>query len=336
MRIYQSSMTIRHLREFAKRHPNLMPNILLSYALLANDLPHFLRRDRSLYRSIILDSGVFSLQKPGARQTPEELYPKFKTFTQYNPGAWDLIFNFDLHFGLDSYDKNLEYQIDLEQAGIPVVPVIHNIYNDDADKIIARCQTAPKVDPQSASNFDPLELNVMASPRGRGGGSLLASVLEPPAVVAGLDDLAVMRHPVQERRGHLGVAKDLAPLPEGQVSRHQDRRPFVELGEQVKQQLGAHAGKRQIAKLVEHDDIRSAQLVGQASALAGKLLLLQEIGQVHEVEEPGACPVSYRLAGDGYGQVRLAGARAADENDILASFQKASFIKGADVKFIDG
>ena len=32
-----------------------------------------------------------------------------------------------------------------------------------------RCQTAPKIDPQSASNFDPLELSVMASPRGRGG-----------------------------------------------------------------------------------------------------------------------------------------------------------------------
>ena len=91
------------------------------------------------------------------------------------------------------------------------------------------CQTAPKIDPQSASNFDPLELSVMASPRGRGGGSLLASVFEPPAVVAGLDDLAMMGHPIQERRGHLGVAKDLAPLAKGQVGRHQDRRPFVEL-----------------------------------------------------------------------------------------------------------
>lgn len=138
MRIYQSSMTMRQLREFAKRNPGIKPNILLSYALLANDFPHFLRNERSLYRSLILDSGVFSLQKPGSKQTPEELYPKFKTFAQYSTATWDLIFNFDLHFGLDSYDKNLEFQIDLEQAGIPVVPVIHNIYNDDADKILAR------------------------------------------------------------------------------------------------------------------------------------------------------------------------------------------------------
>ena len=47
-------------------------------------------------------------------------------------------------------------------------------------------------------------------------------MLEPLTGVASLNDLAVMRHPVQERRGHLGVAKDLASLAKGQVGRHQD------------------------------------------------------------------------------------------------------------------
>ena len=138
MRIYQSSMMIRHLREFAKRHPNLKPNVLLSYALLLGDLHNFTVTDRALLSSLILDSGVYSVQKSGARQTHEELYMKFKTFAKYNSSVWDLIFNFDLHFDLDSYDKNLDYQIDLEQAGIPVVPVIHNIYNNDVDRILAR------------------------------------------------------------------------------------------------------------------------------------------------------------------------------------------------------
>ncbi len=32
------------------------------------------------------------------------------------------------------------------------------------------------------------------------------AVLEAPALVAGLDDLAVMCEPVEQRRGHLGVA----------------------------------------------------------------------------------------------------------------------------------
>ena len=55
----------------------------------------------------------------------------------------------------------------------------------------------------------------------------MASVLEPPAVVAGLDDLAVVRHPVQERRSHLGVAEDLGPLAEGEIRRHQHRGPLA-------------------------------------------------------------------------------------------------------------
>jgi len=138
MRIYQSSMLIRNLRRFCNLRPDVKLNILLSYALLSNDLPHFLRRDRSLCKSLILDSGVFSLQKFGTQQVKEKFYQKFKTFARYNSAAWDLIFNFDLYFGLDSYNKNLEYQLDMEKAGIQVVPVLHNIYNDDADKILDR------------------------------------------------------------------------------------------------------------------------------------------------------------------------------------------------------
>ena len=45
-----------------------------------------------------------------------------------------------------------------------------------------------------------------------GGGDSLASALEPPAIVAGLNNLTVLRHPVQERRGHLGVSEDLRPF----------------------------------------------------------------------------------------------------------------------------
>ena len=45
-----------------------------------------------------------------------------------------------------------------------------------------------------------------------GSGSLAARgsepVLEAPALVAGLDDVAVMGQPVEERRGHFGVAED--------------------------------------------------------------------------------------------------------------------------------
>ena len=43
------------------------------------------------------------------------------------------------------------------------------------------------------------------------------AVPEAPALVAGLDDLAVMGEAVEQGRGHLGVAEDARPLAEGEV-----------------------------------------------------------------------------------------------------------------------
>src|SRR3954447_5252192 len=46
---------------------------------------------------------------------------------------------------------------------------------------------------------------------------LSGAVLEAPALVAGLDDLAVMGQPVEQRGHHLGVAEDARPFGERQI-----------------------------------------------------------------------------------------------------------------------
>src|SRR3546814_6225200 len=50
-----------------------------------------------------------------------------------------------------------------------------------------------------------------------------ASVLEPPAVVAGLDDVAVMGEPIEQRGRHLGVAEHGRPFAEREVGGDDDR-----------------------------------------------------------------------------------------------------------------
>jgi len=137
-RIYLSSMSLRHLEEFAKRFPSIKPNVLLSYALLDSDLVAFTDTHRHLMESLILDSGVYSLNNPTNRLNQGTLFSKYLTYCTYSHSKWDLVFNFDAHFGLNSYNGNLVYQVQLEAAGIQPVPVVHNIYNDDADKVIAR------------------------------------------------------------------------------------------------------------------------------------------------------------------------------------------------------
>jgi hypothetical protein len=54
------------------------------------------------------------------------------------------------------------------------------------------------------------------------------AVLEAPALVAGLDDFAVMREPVEQSRGHLGVAEHAGPFAEGEVSGNNHRTLLVE------------------------------------------------------------------------------------------------------------
>lgn len=70
---------------------------------------------------------------------------------------------------------------------------------------------------------------------GTAGGS--KPVVEAPALLAGLDDLAMMGEPVEQGSGHLGVAEDTRSFAEGQVGDDDDRGSLVEPAQQVEEQL---------------------------------------------------------------------------------------------------
>ena len=58
-------------------------------------------------------------------------------------------------------------------------------------------------------------------------------MLETPGLVAGIHNVAVMREPVKQCGGHLGIAEHAGPLGERQVRGDHDAGVLVELGEQV-------------------------------------------------------------------------------------------------------
>jgi hypothetical protein len=78
-----------------------------------------------------------------------------------------------------------------------------------------------------------------------GGGQKLRSgaLLEPIAVVAGLDYLAAVGEAIEQRRSHLGIPEHTAPFSEGEVGGHEERDALVELAEQVEQQRATVLGK---------------------------------------------------------------------------------------------
>ena len=57
---------------------------------------------------------------------------------------------------------------------------------------------------------------------------IVVSALEAPAVVAGLDDIAVMGKPVEQSGGHLGITEDAGPFAEGEIGGDDDGGALVE------------------------------------------------------------------------------------------------------------
>ena len=124
------------------------------------------------------------------------------------------------------------------------------------------------------------------------------AVLEAPGVVAGLDDLAVVREAIQERGGHLGVAEDRRPFGEGQVGGEDDRGALVEPTDEVEQQLTSGLGEGQVAELVEDDEIAPGELIGEPALATGTGFGLEPVDQVDDVEEAPAGAVADAGPGD--------------------------------------
>src|SRR6516162_10449694 len=115
------------------------------------------------------------------------------------------------------------------------------------------CQIAPKCDPLFAAKNDPFdgaetggaEPQIAEQSRSwRAASGRLCAVLEAPAFVASLDDVAVVCQAVKHGGGHFGVAEDLRPICESEIGGDQQRRVLIELADQVEQQLAAGLAER--------------------------------------------------------------------------------------------
>ena len=80
-------------------------------------------------------------------------------------------------------------------------------------------------------------------------------MFEAPALVAGLDDVAVMGEPVEQSCRHFWIAEHAWPFSEGEVGRHDDGRAFVQSADQMEEKLAAGLGEGQITELVQDDEV---------------------------------------------------------------------------------
>ena len=156
------------------------------------------------------------------------------------------------------------------------------------------------------------------------GGFGSGAVLEPPALVAGLDDVAMVGQAVEQRGRHFGVAKYARPFAEGEIGRYDYRRLLIEAADQVEQQLPACLRERQIAELVDDDEVLAAKIVGQASLTSRACFGFQLVDQIDDIEEPASGTATNAGASDCDGEIISAGAGYADQHDVALMRQEVA------------
>ena len=90
------------------------------------------------------------------------------------------------------------------------------------------------------------------------------------AIVAGLDDVAVVSEAIEQRGGHLGVAEDTRPFAEGEIGGDDDRGAFVEPADEMEEELAAGLGEGQIAEFIEDDEVHAGEVIGEPTLASEK------------------------------------------------------------------
>ena len=172
-------------------------------------------------------------------------------------------------------------------------------------------------------------------------GSLLSSFcrggarLEAEAVVAGFDDMAVMRQAIEQCGRHFRIAEHAGPFTEAEVRRDRHAGALIELAEQVEEQGSAGRAERQIAELVQDYEIASNQPLGELTGLSQGFLLLERIDQFDRREEANLFAVMFDgLNAEGGRQMRFSCSGTSDEDDIVGIVDELAVMELSHQSFI--
>ena len=136
MLLHISSPTVRQVLAFHALYPNWPLHVLLSYAI-EQHFEEFQKIHRKSICSLILDSGAYTLNKSKWAKRPQNILRAYANTSELSSKYYDFIFNLDEDFSLHGYDVNMFNQIELEEANLDPVPVLHNIDNmDEARRFI--------------------------------------------------------------------------------------------------------------------------------------------------------------------------------------------------------
>src|SRR4030081_3583431 len=164
---------------------------------------------------------------------------------------------------------------------------------------------------------------------------IVVAAFEAPAVVTGLDDVAVVGQAVEQRGRHLGIAKHTGPLSECEIGGDDDGRAFVEAADEVEQELAAGLSEWKVAKFVKDDEVHPGQMLGDTALPSVAGLRLKPIDEVDDVVEAPAGTGPDAASGDGYGHMCLAGACSANQHDVALLGDEPAAGQVVDQRLVD-
>src|SRR6202789_4021439 len=169
-----------------------------------------------------------------------------------------------------------------------------------------------------------------------GFGGFRRAVLEAEAVVSGFEDVAAVGETVEQRRRHFRVAEHGGPFAEAQVRRDDDAGSLVELAQEMEEQGSAGGAERQVTELIQDDEVGIGEPSCDLPGLSLKLFLFEGVDELDGREEPDTLAVMFDgLDADGRGEMRLARAGAADQDDIVSVLQELATVELANKRLVD-
>jgi hypothetical protein len=148
--------------------------------------------------------------------------------------------------------------------------------------------------------------------------------------------VAAVGKTVEQRRRHFRIAEYGGPLSEAQIRRDDDAGSLVEFAEQMEEQRSAGGAEPQVAQFVEDNEVGISEPPCDLAGFPLALLLFEGVDEFDRREEPDALAVMFDgLNADGRGEMRLARARAADQDDIVCVLQELATVKLADERLVD-
>jgi len=104
----------------------------------------------------------------------------------------------------------------------------------------------------------------------------------------------------------------------------------------MEEQCAAGGAERQVAELVEDDEVRIGEPTCDLSGLSLKLLLFEGVDELDGGEEPNALAVMLDgLNADRRGEMRLARAGASDQDDVVSVLQELAFMELTNERLVD-